>query len=71
MTAKERADQVLDMKAAREMGDLFVTLLVEGFIKGYRIGQEDMGMRAAQVVEDTPKLMAGMLADKIRSLPIE
>lgn len=71
MTAKERADQVLDMKAARQMGDMFVSLLVEGFIKGYQLGQEDMGMRAAEVVENTPRLMAGILAEKIRSLPIE
>ena len=71
MTSQERAAQVLDMKSAQQMGLMFADMIKEGFLKGYKTGQEDMRERAAEVVENTPRLMAGILAEKIRSLPIE
>ena len=39
--------------------------------RAFVAGQEAMREKAAQVVEDTPRLMAGELDDRIRALTIE
>jgi hypothetical protein len=82
MTSKERAAEVLDLKAAKEMGDMFARIIEEGFLKGYQTGQEDMRTRAVEEAEKKDirieygrrveyVTLALDAAKRIRALPIE
>ncbi len=82
MNSKEWAEKALDLKHAREMGDLFVQLLVEAAVKGYQEGQTHMRERAIEECQ-RPKwvrhqgepvqevLLADEVEKRIANLPIE
>ena len=67
MTSQERAAQVLDMKLAQQLGLMFADMIKEGFLKGYKTGQEDMRERTAKLL-DTERTV---YAEDVRALPIE